>query len=134
MIGKYFTWLLMSPIITRQIKSLNSGTAQPQLPIREFKQFVIPVPPIPEQELILRTIEARLSSIDAIEGNLSAQLNLGGAASQSILKKAFSGQLIAQDPNDEPTSVLLNRIKAEKALANKNGEAKKKARKKRTFA
>lgn len=133
LIGEYFTWLLLSPIITRQIKRLNSGTAQPQLPIREFKQFVIPVPPIPEQELILRTIEAQLTSIDAIEGDLSAQLNLGGVARQSILKNAFSGQLIVQDPNDEPASVLLDRINAEKAQATKNGEDEKKT-KKRNFA
>ncbi|MDE2887396.1 MAG: restriction endonuclease subunit S [Gemmatimonadota bacterium] len=133
LIGEYFTWLLLSPIIARQIKRLNSGTAQPQLPIREFKQFVIPVPPIPEQELILRTIEAQLSSIDAIEGDLSDQLNLGSVARQSILKNAFSGQLIAQDPNDEPASVFLDRINAEKAQTTKNGEDEEKT-KKRNFA
>ena len=114
MIGDYFTWLLMSPIITKQIKRLNSGTAQPQLPIREFKQFVIPVPPIPEQELIVRTIETQMSSIDAIEGYLAGQLNLADALRQSILKKAFSGQLVAQDPHDEPASILLDGIKAER--------------------
>ena len=114
MIGDYFTWLLMSPIITKQIKRLHSGTAQPQLPIREFKQFVISVPPIPEQEVIMRTIEAQMSSIDTIESDLARQLSSADTLRQSILKKALSGQLVPQDPHDEPASVLLDRIRAEK--------------------
>ena len=128
MIGDYFTSLLISPIITKQIKRLNSGTAQPQLPIREFKQFVIPVPPIPEQEVIVRTIEAQMSSIDAIESDLARQLSSADALRQSILKKAFSGQLVPQDPNDEPASILLERIKAEKAARSQNNTRAKRRR------
>ena len=128
MIGDYFTSLLISPIITKQIKRLNSGTAQPQLPIREFKQFVIPVPPIPEQEVIVRTIEAQMSSIDAIESDLARQLSSADALRQSILKKAFSGQLIPQDPHDEPASILLERIKAEKAVRSQNNTRAKRRR------
>ena len=113
--GDYFTWLLMSPIIIQQIKRLNSGTAQPQLPIREFKQFVTPVPPIPEQEQIVRTIVAQMSIIEMIVGDLSGQLRSADVLRQSILKKAFAGQLVPQDPNDEPASELLNRITEEKS-------------------
>ena len=125
MIGDYFTWLLMSPIITKQIKRLHSGTAQPQLPIRGFKQFVISVPPVPEQEVIMRTIEAQMSSIDAIESDLARQLSSADALRQSILKKAFTGQLVAQDPRDEPASVLLGRIRTEREKAEKNNHSKK---------
>lgn len=132
MVGDYFTWLLMSPIITKQIKRLNSGTAQPQLPIREFKQFVIPVPPIPEQELIVRMIEAQMSSLDAIEGYLARQLNSADALRQSILKKAFSGQLVRQDPRDEPASVLLKQIRVERERSAKNNRARKTKKRKPT--
>ena len=132
MIGDYFTSLLISPIITKQIKRLNSGTAQPQLPIREFKQFVIPVPPIPEQEVIVRTIEAQMSSIDAIENDLARQLGSADALRQSILKKAFSGQLVPQAPDDEPASILLERIKAEKEKAAQNNHSEKTKKRKTT--
>ena len=125
MIGNYFALLLMSPIITKQIKRLNSGTAQPQLPIRDFKQFVIPVPPIPEQEVIVRIIEAKVSRIETIAGYLARQLSLAHALRQSILKKAFAGQLVPQDPNDEPASVLLNRIRAEREKAGKHNHSGK---------
>ena len=128
MIDDYFTSLLISPIITKQIKRLNSGTAQPQLPIREFKQFVIPVPPIPEQEVIVRTIEAQMSSIDAIESDLARQLSSADALRQSILTKAFSGQLVPQNPDDEPASSLLERIKAEKAARSQNNTRAKRRR------
>ena len=120
MIGGYFTSLLISPVITKQIMRLNSGTAQPQLPIREFKRFAIPVPPIPEQEVIVRTIKVHMSSIDAIESDLARQLSSADGLRQSILKKAFSGQLVPQDPDDEPASILLERIKEEKAAQSQN--------------
>ena len=56
------------------------------------------------------------------------------ALRQSILKKAFAGQLVAQDPNDEPALVLLDRIKVEKEQASKSREITKRTRKKRTVA
>ncbi len=127
--GECFSSLLISPIIAKHIKRLNSGTAQPQLPIREFKKFVIPVPPISEQEVIVRTIKAQMSSIDEIESELKKQLSSADALRQSILKKAFSGQLVPQDPNDEPASVLLERIRAEKAVQSKDKTRKTRPRK-----
>ncbi|WP_287012089.1 restriction endonuclease subunit S [Actibacterium sp.] len=76
----------------------------------------LPVPicsPAEQTELILR-LDARLEAADAMEAEIEAALTRANALRQSILKKAFSGQLVPQDPEDEPASVLLARIKAEK--------------------
>ena len=68
-----------------------------------------------EQKQIMQEIGARLSEVDQLDQTITTSLQQAEALRQSILKKAFSDQLVAQDVNDEPASVLLDRIKAEKA-------------------
>jgi type I restriction enzyme S subunit len=81
-------------------------------------------------------LEEQLSVIDSSMFNVENNLIKSEALRQSILKKAFSGQLVPQDPNDEPASLLLERIAAEKAeavaQAKKIKTAKKKAARKRS--
>ena len=72
----------------------------------------IPVCSPTEQAEIVRRLDARLEAADAMEAEIDAALNRADALRQSILKKAFTGQLIPQDPNDEPADVLLTHIKA----------------------
>jgi type I restriction enzyme, S subunit len=60
-------------------------------------------------------ISEKLSVIENVDETLTTALEQAEALRQSILKQAFSGQLVPQDPNDEPASVLLERIQAEKA-------------------
>ncbi len=71
----------------------------------------IPVPPLPEQEQIVSELERHLSVAAAIEATIAAELTRAGRLRQSILKHAFSGKLVLQDPNDEPASVLLEKIR-----------------------
>jgi type I restriction enzyme S subunit len=70
---------------------------------------------IEEQKEIKNQLESRLSRVDQLEQTIITALQQSELLRQSILKKAFSGLLVPQDPNDEPASVLLERIKAEKA-------------------
>ena len=79
-----------------------------------LEKALIPLPPLPEQQAIVSEVESRLSVADEVEKTVTAELKRAEQLRQSILKKAFSGELVPQDPNDEPASVLLERIKSEK--------------------
>jgi type I restriction enzyme S subunit len=71
----------------------------------------VPLPPLPEQEAIVAEVEQRLSVIAATEDYIAGSLKRGARLRQSILKEAFSGRLVPQDPPDEPASVLLDQIR-----------------------
>jgi type I restriction enzyme S subunit len=115
MSSKYFLYLLRSEVFQRRILTGSRGTGMQNLAgIDEIKALVIALPPKAEQEAIVQDIESRLSVCDKIEESISTSLQQAEALRKSILSKAFEGKLVAQDPNDEPASVLLERIKAER--------------------
>lgn len=77
-------------------------------------KVTVPIPSLTEQEQIVSELEGHLSVADKLEATLDAELKRAERLRQSILKQAFSGKLVPQDPNDEPASVLLEKIQAEK--------------------
>ena len=79
-----------------------------------LSQFPIPLPPLAEQRRIVAEVERRLSVVQQAEATVEASLARAERLRQSILKQAFSGKLVPQDPNDEPASVLLERIRSER--------------------
>ena len=94
-------------------------------PFSVLKQYLIPIPPRAEQEKILERIKILLSNIndiDLLKGKL--QSNIANAKSK-ILDLAIRGKLVPQDPNDEPASVLLERIRVEKEELIKQGKIKR---------
>ena len=102
-----------------------TGSAQPKLNQDNMIRILIPIPPKAEQEKILERIKIILSNIndiDLLKGKL--QSNIANAKSK-ILDLAIRGKLVPQDPNDEPASVLLERIKAEKEELIKQGKIKR---------
>ena len=113
------TWLyylLQAPIIFTQAQKVATGTAQKTVSLDGLRNFKIPIMSTKEQQQVVEQIESRLSVADKIEESITQSLKQAEAVRQSILKKAFSGKLRPQDPNDEPAEKLLARIRAEKAL------------------
>ncbi|MBQ8676951.1 MAG: restriction endonuclease subunit S [Alphaproteobacteria bacterium] len=90
------------------------GTTMKNLNEKIIKKVPIPLPSLSEQKRIVAKIEKRFAVADELEKAVSDGLEKANQLKQSILKKAFSGQLVPQDPNDEPASVLLERIKKDK--------------------
>lgn len=92
----------------------------------EISDLQIPVPTLAEQERIVAEIESRFERADALETAVDRTLNDAEKLKQAVLKKAFSGELVPQNPDDEPASVLLDRIRAARAseLPAKKGKRK----------
>ncbi len=105
MIGR--TWI--KSVVSQQVGQANvNGT--------KLQTFLFPLPPDAEQKRILGEIDRRLSIIDEQEMQIDADLKRAERLRQAILNRAFEGKLVAQDSGDEPASVLLERIRRERAL------------------
>ena len=118
----YFCHYLASPLCRYEIDRFDNGTAQPNLSAKNFKRFQLPLPSIEEQRQIVQEIESRLSVCDKLEESITESLDKAKALRQSILKKAFEGNLLSPQeiekcktaPDYEPAAVLLAKIKSEK--------------------
>ena len=97
-----------------KIRRLDKGAGQPGLNVSMVREFEVPICSLKEQHEIVKIIEKSLNNIDNSYTNIKLGLNELEILQKSILKQAFEGNLVPQDPNDEPASVLLERIKKEK--------------------
>ena len=102
------------------------ATTNEILRIREIGAFNIKLAPMEEQREITRLIETAFAKIDFIAADAEKALKLTDRLDQRILAKAFAGELVHQDPTDEPASVLLDRIRAERASAPKPKRGRRK--------
>ena len=114
--NEFITWAHSE--LTMQAANLGSGSkggAQPFISQKILNDTFIALPPIREQERILEEYVVALNSNEEMAASIAISLQQSTAQRQNILRAAFSGQLVAQDPHDEPASVLLERIRAERA-------------------
>ena len=113
----YINSLLLDEYIT--------GSAQPKLTQKALNDLLLPLPPLTEQKLIVEEIEKIFVQIDLLEQNKTDLQTAIKQAKSKILDLAIHGKLVPQDPNDEPASVLLEKIRAEKEEKIAKGELKR---------
>ena len=113
----FFAYFLNSPFYWQEISNKSVGIALANVNATKLKQIVISLPPLPEQHRIVSKLESIFGRIDACREKLEKLVqqtkSASGSLSQlksSILKQAFEGKLVPQDPNDEPAEMLLRRL------------------------
>jgi type I restriction enzyme S subunit len=115
-IPDYVALAINSSPVRAQIGKITRGVAQQKVSLSRFRREVqIPVPPIELQKTLLEMARDRLGAIDRLEGVLGSIGRRELDLRQSLLNDAFLGRLVEQDSADEPASVLLERIRAERA-------------------
>jgi len=127
----YLELAISSPQVQAQIKRISKGVAQQKVSLANFKRIGLPIPPFAEQCEITPRVTQVLARADELERACEAELSRSSALRQSILKSAFTGQLVPQDPNDEPASELLSRIRADRQATPKKHPKKTTVKKSR---
>ncbi|MBS5334741.1 MAG: restriction endonuclease subunit S [Firmicutes bacterium] len=105
--------------------SMGFGGAQPNISKEKIVQVIIPIPPIEEQNKITAKLTELFTFVKKIESDKSTLQSTIQQTKSKILDLAIRGKLVPQDPNDEPASVLLERIRAEKEELIKQGKIKR---------
>ncbi|MCK4362136.1 MAG: restriction endonuclease subunit S [Dehalococcoidia bacterium] len=113
--SKFVLYFLKSALGHELITRLISATTIQTIKSSLIANINIPLPPLLEQHRIVEEIERCVSITEEIERVVEQSLKQGERLRQSILKRAFEGKLVHQDPTDEPAEKLLERIKAERA-------------------
>ena len=102
-----------------------TGSAQPKMTQDNMNSILIPLPPYNEQKRLSQHLDEIMAMVDRIEIGKIESIELISKAKSQILDLAIRGKLVPQDPNDEPASVLLERIRAEKEELIKQGKIKR---------
>ncbi|MGN8948570.1 restriction endonuclease subunit S [Candidatus Merdisoma sp. HCP28S3_D10] len=125
----YLTYLMASPYVVERKVSLATGDIIVHISGDKLGTILIPIPPLSEQQRIVEKIleaEVKLTEYTGKENSLNVLQNtFPDALKKSILQWAVQGKLVPQDPTDEPASVLLERIRAEKEQLIKAGKIKR---------
>jgi type I restriction enzyme, S subunit len=103
-----------SQTVTDYLKEINHGVTRDGINTNQLLVLPVALPPFSEQEQIVTEVEQRLSVVSKLEATVEANLKRAERLRQSILREAFAGRLVPQDPHDEPVSVLLERIRRER--------------------
>ena len=133
--NQYLNLFLNSDVARQYGDSVKTdGVNQSNINGTKLVNYPFPYCSAEEQCEVVRILEKTLSIVDDTEAKIDVELQKAVTLRQAILTKAFAGYLVAQDPNDEPTSILLDRIKAERKQKAKSGIATRTARKKSATA
>lgn len=97
--------------VYEQTRRVGGGNNQPALNKSRVERMLVPLPPLAEQRRLCAESDRLLSVSSQVEQAVSAQLARATRLRQAVLKRAFEGKLVPQDPNDEPASVMLERVR-----------------------
>lgn len=111
----YLRYWMLSPRFLSQVIPRQTGVTLPRVSRKSLTETFVPVAPLPEQRRIVTEVERLLSFADEVDRMINVEQERAASIRQSVLKSAFEGQLVPQDPSDEPASVLLERIKRERS-------------------
>ena len=115
----FIAYFLQSPLYWKAISEKQSGTGQPNVNASKLSEIIIPLPSLEEQKRIVAKIEKLMPLVDeyaeAYDKLKKLDDGFNDKLKQSLLQYAMEGKLVKQDPNDEPASVLLEKIAEEKA-------------------
>ncbi len=128
--SRYLIYLINSPLVQLQVKDNTRGVGNKNWVLTAISNTIMVLPPLAEQHRIVAKIEELMPKVEEY-GKAQEALNklnteLPEKLKKSILQEAIEGRLVPQDPNDEPASVLLDKIRKEKAQLVKEGKLKKK--------
>lgn len=112
-LGTYISYWLRSPMARTRIEAAAKSTAgHKRISMSDLQPFPIPLPPLDELDVITRRLENFSAQIATLHESVFSGLLQATAQRKNVLKAAFAGQLVSQDPNEEPASELLARIRA----------------------
>ena len=122
-----YNWYLFYYLFAsrKRLIDLGSGGAQPNISKQKIENFSFPLPPLSEQSRIAAKIAQLFALLRKVESSTQQYAELQTLLKSKVLDLAMRGKLVKQDPNDEPASVLLEKIKAEKAELIKEKKIKK---------
>lgn len=129
-VPRYVLLFLLSPIGQRLLLAGSTAVAQPNVNAQTVRRFSFSLPSHLEQIEIIRRVEELLSLADLLERKYQAAISKVEKLAPAVLAKAFRGELVPQDPNDEPASVLFERIRAEVAGPARESKHRGRARRK----
>ena len=126
MLNDYLFYLLQDGELLKMLESLSDRTCgQDGINMYELNRYIVGIPPLDEQNRITQYLISVLPIVDNIASNKAELESLITQTKAKILDLAIRGQFVPQDPNDEPASVLLERIRAEKEELIKQGKIKR---------
>ncbi|UCN00138.1 restriction endonuclease subunit S [Sulfurimonas sp. SWIR-19] len=125
--AEYIYKFFQSPVYWNQIRENESGIGQPNVNAEKLSNLIFPIPSLREQKELVKEIEKHFLIIDKLEAVVQKSITESKRLRQSILKQAFEGKLVEQDPNDESAEELLKKIaKAKEEYKKQMSKRKKK--------
>ncbi|MBN9394737.1 MAG: restriction endonuclease subunit S [Candidatus Melainabacteria bacterium] len=126
---EWLTFCLKDAANSGALAALFTGTTIKHLTGVSLAKFRLPLPSVTEQLEIVRRVNRLMAFLDSIEERVSMGMSLGQQLINSMLARAFRGELLPQDPNDEPAKILLERIKSQQTSPKENNRSSKRKNK-----